>query len=76
MPRQLAVVQTRIHPSIRDKASDALSQMGLSVSDARRIVLTRTATEGRFPIEMLAEQSDYDTWVQGKSCRSIKRRRV
>lgn len=66
MPKQSAVVQTRIDPSIRDKASDVLSQMGLSVSDAMRIVLTRTATEGRFPIEMLADQKDYDDWFKAK----------
>ena len=66
MPKHSAVVQTRIDPSIKDKASDVLSQMGLSVSDAMRIVLTRTATEGRFPIEMLADQKDYDAWFKAK----------
>ena len=66
MSKQSAVVQTRIDPSIKDKASDVLSQMGLSVSDAMRIVLTRTATEGRFPIEMLTDQKDYDAWFKSK----------
>lgn len=66
MSKQSAVVQIRIDPSIRDKASVGLSQMGLSVSDAMRIVLTRTATEGHFPIEMLADQKDYNDWFKAK----------
>ena len=66
MPIKLTVVQTRIDPMIKDQATQVSSQMGLSVSDAMRIVLTRTATEGRFPVEMLADQKDYDAWFKAK----------
>ena len=57
MNKQSSVVQTRIDPSIKDEAKKDLSQMGLSVSDAMRIVLTRTATEGRVPVEIIADQA-------------------
>ena len=66
MPSKSTIVQTRIDPMIKDRATQVLSQMGLSVSDAMRIVLTRTATEGRFPVEMLADQKDYDAWFKAK----------
>jgi len=42
-----ALVQTRIDAEVRDRASAVLESMGLTVSDALRIMLTRTANEGR-----------------------------
>ncbi|TGU42794.1 type II toxin-antitoxin system RelB/DinJ family antitoxin, partial [bacterium M00.F.Ca.ET.152.01.1.1] len=45
-----ALVQTRIDAEIRDRASAVLESMGLTVSDAVRILLTRTANEGVLPI--------------------------
>ncbi len=36
-----ALIQTRIDPVLRDKASLVLAQMGLTVSDAVRMLLTR-----------------------------------
>ena len=41
-----ALVQTRIDAAIRDKAAEVLALSGLTVSDAVRILLTRTANEG------------------------------
>lgn len=38
-----APVQTRIDPEIRDKASEVLARSGLTMPDAVRILLTRTA---------------------------------
>ena len=48
-----ALVQTRIDAEIRDRASAVLGNMGLTVSDAVRILLTRTANEGALPLELL-----------------------
>lgn len=44
-----ALVQTRIDPVLRDKASPVLAQMGLTVSDAVWMLLTRIANEGALP---------------------------
>ncbi|MBN9279858.1 MAG: type II toxin-antitoxin system RelB/DinJ family antitoxin [Hyphomicrobium sp.] len=41
-----ALVQTRIDPEIRDRASEVLAKLGLTVSDATRILLTRIANDG------------------------------
>ena len=43
------LVQTRIDAEVRDRASVVLESMGMTVSDAVPILLTRTANEGRFP---------------------------
>ena len=61
-----ALVQVRIDPAIRDKASEVLALWGLSVSDAVRILLTRVANEGTFPIEIVAHDEAYDAWFRAK----------
>ncbi|CDX21894.1 damage-inducible protein [Mesorhizobium sp. LCM 4577] len=61
-----ALVQTRIDADIRDRASAVLESMGLTVSDAVRILLTRTANEGVLPIDLLANSEAYDAWFRTK----------
>jgi DNA-damage-inducible protein J len=59
-----ALVQTRIDPEIRDKASAVLERVGLTVSDAVRMMLTRTANEGALPFA--AADAEYDAWFRAK----------
>lgn len=61
-----ALVQVRIDPEIRDKASEVLANWGMTVSDAVRILLTRTAYEGTFPLEIVANDEEYDAWFRAK----------
>jgi DNA-damage-inducible protein J len=44
-----ALIQTRIDPKVKQRATEVLDTMGLTVSDAVRIPLTRTANEGALP---------------------------
>lgn len=46
------VVRARIKEEVKDKASEILAGMGLSVSDAVRIMLTKVANEGVLPFEL------------------------
>ncbi len=48
-----AVVRARIDERIKEEASTVLATMGLSVSDAFRIMLTRIALEKALPFEPL-----------------------
>ncbi len=43
------VLRVRINAKVKEDASAALQKMGLTVSDAVRILLTRIAEEKRFP---------------------------
>jgi DNA-damage-inducible protein J len=61
-----ALVQTRIDAAIRDKASVVLEGMGLTVSDAVRIMLTRTANEGAPPLELIGNSEAHDAWFRAK----------
>lgn len=61
-----ALVQTRIDPAVKERASEVLEAMGMTVSDAVRILLTRTAREGALPIELMIDETAYDAWFRKK----------
>lgn len=61
-----ALVQTRIDADVRDRASAVLENMGLTVSDVVRILLTRTANEGALPLELLSNSEAHDAWFRAK----------
>ncbi|WP_192355551.1 type II toxin-antitoxin system RelB/DinJ family antitoxin [Mesorhizobium mediterraneum] len=61
-----ALVQTRIDADVRDRASAVLENMGLTVSDAVRILLTRTANEGALPLELVTNSEAHDAWFRAK----------
>lgn len=48
-----AVVRARINEHIKDEAAVVLAAMGLTVSDAFRIMITRVAKEKALPFEPL-----------------------
>ncbi|PZU64020.1 type II toxin-antitoxin system RelB/DinJ family antitoxin [Sphingobium sp.] len=61
-----ALIQTRIDSDVKDRASAVFERMGLTVSDAVRILLTRTAREGVAPMELLVERQAYDQWFRAR----------
>jgi DNA-damage-inducible protein J len=61
-----ALVQTRIDPAIKERAAVVLGKMGITVSDAVRILLTRTANEGALPFALAANAAEHDAWFRGK----------
>ena len=69
-----ALVQTRIDPDVKDRAAAVLGAMGLTVSDAVRILLTRTANEGALPFGF-ADAHAHDTWFRGKVQEALDDRR-
>lgn len=60
------LVQTRIDADVRDRAAAVLESMGLTVSDAVRILLTRTANEGALPLELVTNSEAHDAWFRTK----------
>lgn len=61
-----ALVQTRIDADVKERASQVLEAMGMTLSDAVRILLTRTAREGALPIELTVDEAAYDAWFRKK----------
>jgi len=52
MPAADSVVRARIATEIKGRASAVLADMGLSVSDAIRLMLTRVATDKALPFDL------------------------
>ena len=53
-----ALVQTRINGAVKDEASAVLATMGLTVSDAVRLMLTRVAYDKALPFEPLRPNAE------------------
>ena len=60
-----ALVQTRIDPDVKERAAAVLEKVGITVSDAVRILLTRTANEGALPF-VLSSNAAHDAWFRAK----------
>ena len=61
-----ALVQTRIDPAVKARAAEVLSEMRITVSDAVRILLTRTANEGALPFALAQNAAEHDAWFRAK----------
>ena len=61
-----ALIQTRIDASIKEQATTVLDNMGLTVSDAVRILLTRVAKEGALPAGLTTDPVAHDAWFKAK----------
>ncbi len=61
-----ALVQTRIDSTVKERAAAVLDHLGLTVSDAVRILLTRTANEGALPFALVGDPAAHDAWFRGK----------
>ena len=61
-----ALVQTRIDAGVKERATEVLDNMGLTVSDAVRILLTRVANEGALPLGFATDAATHDAWFRAK----------
>jgi DNA-damage-inducible protein J len=61
-----ALVQTRIDAALKARAAAVLDNMGLTVSDAVRILLTRIAKEGSLPFDFVTDPETHDAWFRAR----------
>ena len=61
-----ALIQTRIDPGVKERAAAVLGKLGITVSDAVRILLTRTANEGALPFSLARNAAEHDAWFRSK----------
>ena len=61
-----ALVQTRIDADVKQRAAAVLDNLGLTVSDAVRILLTRIANEGGLPFDFATDPAAHDAWFRAK----------
>ncbi len=68
-----AIVRSRIDLQVKEQASAVLAEMGLSVSDVMRIVLTRVAREGALPFTMKLNPLTRETLRKSASGKGVHR---
>jgi DNA-damage-inducible protein J len=52
MSAQTSMLHVRLDDNVKQRATDTLAQMGLSVSDAVRLFMHRVVAEQAFPLEL------------------------
>ncbi len=68
-----AVVRSRIDADVKDRAAEVLGGMGLTVSDAIRIVLTRVANENELPFDLKPNKLTRQTMRKTAKGREVHR---
>lgn len=66
MPAKTSMLHVRVDDALKAQATEALAGVGLTLSDAVRILLTRVAREGGLPAGLTADPDAYDTWFRAK----------
>lgn len=66
MPAHTTMLHVRVDDRLKAQATDALSDVGLTLSDAVRILLTRVAAEGGLPAGLTVDPAAYDAWFRAK----------
>ena len=66
MTAQTSMIHVRIDDRLKADASEKLARVGLTVSDAVRILLTRVAKEGGLPAGLTADPEAHDAWFRAK----------
>ena len=66
MAAHTSMIHIRVDDRIKSRATDALAGVGLTLSDAVRILLTRVATEGGLPAGLAVDREAHDAWFRTK----------
>lgn len=70
-----ALVQIRIDRDVKERAAAVLEEQGITVSDAVRMLLTRTANEGALPLTLANNAAAHDAWFRAKVQEAMDDRR-
>ena len=66
MTAQTSMLHVRVDDQLKADASEKLARVGLTVSDAVRILLTRVVREGGLPAGLTADPEAHDAWFRAK----------
>jgi DNA-damage-inducible protein J len=71
MPADTSMLHVRIDNRVKDAAALALANIGITLSEAVRIFLTRVVEDGGLPAGLTATQGQYDAWFSAKVRESL-----
>jgi DNA-damage-inducible protein J len=67
------VVRARINPDLKKEATEVLGTMGLSVSDAIRMMLVRVVAERSLPFEVRSPNRETEAALEAAANRDVVR---
>ncbi|MFT3755045.1 MAG: type II toxin-antitoxin system RelB/DinJ family antitoxin [Pseudoxanthomonas sp.] len=66
MAAQTSMLHIRVDDQLKAEAAETLANVGLTVSDAVRILLTRVTKEGGLPAGLVSDPQIHDAWFRAK----------
>lgn len=66
MAARTSMLHVRIDDELKAQATETLASVGLTVSDAVRILLTRVAREGGLPAGLTLDPDAHNAWFRAK----------
>lgn len=66
MSVQTSMLHVRIDDQLKAEAAEKLADVGLTISDAVRILLTRVVKEGALPAGLTTTPEAHDAWFRAK----------
>jgi DNA-damage-inducible protein J len=66
-----ALVQARMDAELKERATAVLGDLGLTVSDVIRVLLTRIANEGALPFDLTTDPAAHDLWFRAKVAEAL-----
>lgn len=72
---QTSMLHVRADTRLKAEVAEKLANVGLTVSDAVRILLTRIAREGGLPAGLTSDPDAYDAWFLAKVREALDDRR-
>jgi len=61
-----SMLHVRVDDNLKTEAAETLANVGLTVSDAVRILLTRVTQEGGLPAGLTTDPAAHDAWFRAK----------
>lgn len=66
MTAQTTMLHVRVDEALKAEAAEKLAEVGLTISDAVRILLTRVTKEGGLPAGLIMDPRAHDAWFRSK----------
>lgn len=61
-----SMLHIRVDEKLKIDAAEKLANVGLTISDAVRILLTRVNSEGGLPAGLTADPAAHDAWIRAR----------
>ena len=71
MSVQTSMLHVRVNNQLKNEAAEKLESIGLTLSDAVRILLTRVVKEGGLPQGLVSDNISHDAWFKTKVLESL-----